>query len=71
MISELSGDAPESIRARISKMNQMEKNNNFSDEVRQAARNVKGMLEKISQGNLTEKMKNIIDNIDLVFLDSK
>ena len=71
MISTLCGNTPESIRARISKMNQMEKNNNFSEEVMQAARNVKGMLEKISQGNLTEKMKDIIENIDLVFLNSK
>ena len=71
MISTMCGNTPESIRARISKMNQMEKNNNFSEEVMQAARNVKGMLEKISQGNLTVKMKDIIENIDLVFLNSK
>ena len=71
MISKLCGNTLESIRARISRMNQMEKNNNLSDEVMQAARNVKGMLEKISHGNLTEKMKDIIKNIDLVFLNSK
>ena len=71
MISTMCGNTPESIRARISKMNQMEKNNNFSDEVRQAARNVKGLLEKISRGNQPQKLKDIIDNIDLVFLNSK
>ena len=71
MISALCGNAPESIRARISRMNQMEKNNNFSEEVMQAARNVKGMLEKIPQGDQTEKMKDIINNIDLVFLNSE
>lgn len=71
MISTLCGNTLESIRARISRMNRMEKNNNFSEEVMQAARNVKGMLEKISKGNQTEKMKDIIKNIDLVFLNSK
>lgn len=71
MISKLCGNTLESIRARISKMNQMEKNNNFSEEVMQAARNVKGMLKKISQGDQTEKLKDIIENIDLVFLNSK
>lgn len=71
MISKLCGNTLESIRARISKMNQMEKNNNLSEEVMQAARNVKGMLEKIPKGNQTEKVKDIINNIDLVFLNSK
>ncbi len=71
MISTLTGNAPESIRTRISRMNQMEKNNNFSEEVMQAARNVKGMLEKIPQGNQPQKLKDIIENIDLVFLNSE
>ena len=71
MISTLSGDNPESIRGRISKMHKMEKGNNFSEEVLQAARNVKGLLEKIPQGNQPQKLKDIIDNIDLVFLNSK
>ncbi len=70
MISTLSGDNPESIRGRISKMHKMEKNNHFSEEVLQAARNVKGLLEKVPQGNQPQKLKDIIDNIDLVFLNS-
>lgn len=70
MISTLSGDNPESIRGRISKMHKMEKNNRFSEEVLQAARNVKGLLEKVPQGNQPQKLKDIIDNIDLVFLNS-
>lgn len=69
LISELSGDAPTSIRGRISKMNQMEKNSNFTDEVMQAARNVKGMLEKVPQGNQPQKLKDIIENIEAVFLN--
>lgn len=69
LISELSGDAPTSIRGRISKMNQMEKENNFTDEVMQAARNVKGMLEKVPQGNQPQKLKDIIENIEAVFLN--
>lgn len=69
MISVLSGDAPTSIRGRISKMNQMEKNSSFTDEVMQAARNVKGMLEKVPQGNQPQKLKDIIENIEAVFLN--
>ena len=69
MISVLSGDAPTSIRGRISKMNQMEKNSNFTDEVMQAARNVKGMLELVPQGNQPQKLKDIIENIEAVFLN--
>lgn len=70
MISTLSGDRSESIRGRISKMHKMEKNNRFSEEVLQAARNVKGLLEKVPRGNQPQKLKDIIDNIDLVFLNS-
>ena len=70
MISTLSGDRSESIRGRISKMHKMEKNHRFSEEVLQAARNVKGLLEKVPQGNQPQKLKDIIDNIDLVFLNS-
>lgn len=70
MISTLSGDNPKSIRGRISKMHTMEKNNHFSEEVLQAARNVKVLLEKVPKGNQPQKLKDIIDNIDLVFLNS-
>lgn len=69
MISVLSGDAPASIRGRISKMNRMERENNFTDEVMQAARNVIGMLEKVPQGNQPQKLKDIIENIETVFLN--
>ena len=70
-ISKLSGDSPESIRGRISKMHKMEVNNQFTDEVLQAARNVKGMLEKIPQGYQSQKIKDIIENIDTVYLNAK
>ncbi|MCR4914497.1 MAG: hypothetical protein K6A96_01910 [Prevotella sp.] len=70
LISKLSGDKIQSIRGRISKMHRMEKNKNYSDEVLQAARNVKGLLEKISQGNLPPKLKDIIENIDVVYLNA-
>ena len=71
MISKLSGDAPSSIRGRISKMHTMEVNKQFSDEILQAARNVKGYLEKVPIGNQTQKVKEMIENIDLVFLNAK
>lgn len=71
MISELSGDTPGSIRGRISKMHKMEKAQQFSDEILQAARNVIGYLEKVPRGNQTQKIKEMIENIDLVFLNAK
>jgi len=71
MISKLSGDAPDSIRGRISKMHKMEEDNQFSDEILLAARNVIGYLEKVPRGNQTQKVKEMIDNIDLVFLNAK
>lgn len=71
MISKLSGDAPDSIRGRISKMHKMEENQQFSDEILQAARNVIGYLEKVPRGNQTQKVKEMIENIDLVFLNAK
>jgi hypothetical protein len=71
MISKLSGDAPDSIRGRISKMHKMEEDNQFSDEILLAARNVIGYLEKVPRGNQTQKVKEMIENIDLVFLNAK
>jgi hypothetical protein len=71
MISKLSGDAPDSIRGRISKMHKMEEDNQFSDEILLAARNVIGYLEKVPRGNQTQKVKEMIENIDLIFLNAK
>ena len=71
MISTLSGDAPDSIRGRISKMHKMEKEGVFSEEIMLAARNVKGLLEKVPKGNQPQKMKDILQNVDLVFLNTK
>lgn len=71
MISELSGDTPDSIRGRISKMHKMEEDQQFSNEILQAARNVIGYLEKVPRGNQTQKIKEMIENIDLVFLNAK
>lgn len=71
MISKLSGDAPDSIRGRISKMHKMEEDKQFSDEILLAARNVIGYLEKVPRGNQTQKVKEMIENIDLVFLNAK
>lgn len=71
MISKLSGDDPESIRGRISKMHKMEKNNHFSDGILQAARNVIGYLDKVPIGNQTQRVKEMIENINLVFLNAK
>lgn len=71
MISKLSGDAPGSIRGRISKMHTMEVEKQFSDEILQAARNVIGYLEKVPRGYQTQRVKEMIENIDLVFLNAK
>lgn len=71
MISEMSGDLPSSIRGRISRMHKMEVDKQFSDEILQAARNVIGYLEKVPRGNQTPKVKEMIENIDLVFLNAK
>ena len=71
MISKLSGDAPGSIRGRISKMHTMEVEKQFSDEILQAARNVIGYLEKVPRGYQTQRVKEMIENIDLVLLKEK
>lgn len=68
------GDKPGSVRSRIEKIATMQKLNNFSDGVKQAAKNVIDSLNKcfkknpnIEEVHLNSTTSDIIDDIEMVF----